>query len=262
MSDRPFERAVRDWLEDGSDRTPPAAVNAVLLAVKTTPQERDLWIPRRFSLMSMTMRLGAGIAVVAIAVAAIYLIGPRLGVGGPDTTAAPTPTAAATAAPTTTMIDRAAKGGYTLTVPAAWHESETAYGVYFSTPTPLTSASVVEGAVEAGTNPANYLMNFDAGASGTTRVEGTDVGGLADSLKAFYRSIVGADLGAQTSVTVDGEPGMVVEHTGSNPGQFYIDCVVIHGDRAYDIGIIAAPEAAAEARAALAALLASVAWSN
>ena len=31
-----FERAVRDWLEDGSDRTPRPAIDAVLLAVKTT----------------------------------------------------------------------------------------------------------------------------------------------------------------------------------------------------------------------------------
>ena len=36
--DRAFERAVDDWLEDGSDRTPRPAVDAVLLAIKTTPQ--------------------------------------------------------------------------------------------------------------------------------------------------------------------------------------------------------------------------------
>jgi hypothetical protein len=47
MSDQLFERAVRDWLDDGSDKTPPTAIEAVLLAAKTTPQERVLGIPRR-----------------------------------------------------------------------------------------------------------------------------------------------------------------------------------------------------------------------
>ena len=64
MSDQLFERAVRDWLEDGSDRTPRPAIDAVLLAVKTTRQERDLRIPRRFTQMPTYMRLAAGIAIV------------------------------------------------------------------------------------------------------------------------------------------------------------------------------------------------------
>lgn len=66
MSDRQFERAVLDWLGDGSDRTPPLAIDAVLLAVRTTPQERAPRIPRRFNSMPTSLRLAAAFALVAV----------------------------------------------------------------------------------------------------------------------------------------------------------------------------------------------------
>lgn len=101
MSDRLFERAVRDWLEDGSDRTPMPAIDAVLLAVKTTPQERALRIPRRFNLMPTYMRLAAVVAIIAVVGAgALAFLGGRSGVGGPTLpTAAPTPSARANSTP-------------------------------------------------------------------------------------------------------------------------------------------------------------------
>ena len=86
---------MRDWLDDGSDRTPPAAIDAVLLAVKTTRQERDLRIPRRFTKMPTYMRLAAGIAIVAVlGVGVVAYLN-----GGPNTAGPPTP-APTTAAPT------------------------------------------------------------------------------------------------------------------------------------------------------------------
>lgn len=137
MSDRVFEHAVSDWLEAGSDRTPPAAIDAVLLAVKTTPQQRDLRIPRRFTLMTTPMRLAALIAGVAIAgVAALALPnrGPGLGPSGTSTplpTTSPAPTGATTTAPspTTDPNDTSAwtvytsdRYGFTLGHPAGWSE--------------------------------------------------------------------------------------------------------------------------------------------
>ena len=47
-NDRVFERAILDWLEEGPDRTPPAAVDAVLLATNHTSinyQELADWAP-------------------------------------------------------------------------------------------------------------------------------------------------------------------------------------------------------------------------
>jgi Tol biopolymer transport system component len=81
MSDRLFERAINDWLESGSDRTPPNAIDAVLLAVRTTPQaRRGLLAPRRFNSMTRTLALVAAIVVIAIGAFAV------LGGGRPPTT--------------------------------------------------------------------------------------------------------------------------------------------------------------------------------
>jgi hypothetical protein len=65
MSDQQFERAVSDWLGDGSDRTPRHSIDGVLLAIKTTPQERDLGIPWRMPRMPAFTR-ATGIAAVAL----------------------------------------------------------------------------------------------------------------------------------------------------------------------------------------------------
>jgi Tol biopolymer transport system component len=99
MSDRLFERAVLEWLEDGSDRTPRRAIDAVLLAVKTTPQERARWRPWRNDAVSTSLRIALIVAVVAAAAGAALLLG-----GGTDrnstTPAPPTPTTSVTANPT------------------------------------------------------------------------------------------------------------------------------------------------------------------
>jgi hypothetical protein len=67
MSDRTFERAVRDWLDDDTDRTPRPAIDAALRAIRTTPQERELAFPQRFATKTSTLRLvAAAIALLAI----------------------------------------------------------------------------------------------------------------------------------------------------------------------------------------------------
>jgi hypothetical protein len=129
MSDRLFDRAVRDWLDDGSDRTPPAAIDAVLFAVKTTRQERDLRIPRRFTEMPTYMRLAAGIAIVAVlgvGVLAYLNRGPNT--GGPPTESATTqPTLSPLAAGPLSPGRHAYQGegvSVVLTVPAGWEGGE------------------------------------------------------------------------------------------------------------------------------------------
>ena len=129
MSDQLFERAVHDWLEDGSDRTPPAAIDAVLLAVKTTPQERDLRIPRRYNVMPTYLRLVAGIAIVAVlGLGAVLYVnrgtGPR--VGGEPT---PSPTLAPTAAPSPTAAAAATLGPLDTTAWTTFTSSEYGFSV-------------------------------------------------------------------------------------------------------------------------------------
>jgi hypothetical protein len=135
MSDQLFDIAVRDWLEDGSDRTPRPAIDAVLLAVKTTPQERVLRIPRRFNLMPTYVRLAAVAAVVAvIGFGALSYFGDGSRFGGatqlpptpsPVPTASPRPTTAPT--PTLGPLDTTGwvpftseRYGFTIKRPADW----------------------------------------------------------------------------------------------------------------------------------------------
>lgn len=94
--DRAFERATRDWLEAGSDVTPATTIEAVLLAVRTTPQERDLRIPWRIATMSTPLRLVAAVAIVAIGGFAIASLFKALPIG-----LSPTPSPTGLASPTT-----------------------------------------------------------------------------------------------------------------------------------------------------------------
>lgn len=141
MSDQLFERAVRDWLDDGSDRTPLAAIDAVLFAVRTTPQARDLRIPWRTS-MPMTLRLAAGIAIIAVlGVGALGFLGSGSNLGAPPAqTVAPTPSAE-------TVAFTSALYGYSVDRFVGWE---------------VTPATVQwpDGAINTGTNPEWFDLFF------------------------------------------------------------------------------------------------------
>ena len=128
MSDRQFERAVNEWLEDGSDRTPPTAIQAVLFAVKTTPQQRDLRVLRRFPPMTNFMRAAAGVAIVAMVGVGVLAFNARSPLPG-STNA---PTAASAAAPTLPpgipgwTAYTSAVYGFTMAYPSDWSVREPA----------------------------------------------------------------------------------------------------------------------------------------
>ena len=154
MSDRAFETAVRSWLHAGSDVTPPAAIDAVLLAVKTTPQERSLWIPRRFNRMSNMTRLAAALAVLVIAgVGAFSLVG-----GGPpgaSPTHSPSPTSPLTPSPGATLSFgsefSSAVFGYAAWYPDTWRaEAGTTRG---------TAADIA--ITESDSEPARFWDHFN-----------------------------------------------------------------------------------------------------
>ncbi len=88
---RDFDRAVDRWLNDGSDATPPEVIDAVLLAARSTPQERDFRGPWRTTSMTSYLRVAAVIALVAIgSTAAMFTLGPA-GFGGTNATPSPSP---------------------------------------------------------------------------------------------------------------------------------------------------------------------------
>ena len=83
---RAFDRAVARWMNEGTDATPPRVIDAVLMAVRSTPQERDLRNLRRAPTMTVSMRFAAVLAVVAVGgVSALYALGrgPNVGFGDP-----------------------------------------------------------------------------------------------------------------------------------------------------------------------------------
>jgi hypothetical protein len=100
-NDRDFERATAEWLDAGSDPTPPHVIAAVLLAARNTPQERDFRIPWRTLSMRNPMYAAAVIVVIMVSgLAALYAFGPGPKAGGPPTgspesSTSPTPVSSA-----------------------------------------------------------------------------------------------------------------------------------------------------------------------
>jgi hypothetical protein len=73
--DTRFDRTARSWLEEGPTRAPGRAVEAALAEITTTPQERDLRVPWRFSTMPMLIRAAAAaIAIAVIGGGALFLL--------------------------------------------------------------------------------------------------------------------------------------------------------------------------------------------
>ena len=101
--DRSLERAARSWLETGPSQAPDRAVDAALLQIQTTPQERDLWIPWRLPKMTTTTRIataaGIGVLVVGGAFFAFGRSSSPIAAPGQSPTPIPTATPAPTPSP-------------------------------------------------------------------------------------------------------------------------------------------------------------------
>ena len=102
--DRSLERAARSWLENGPTQAPDRAVEAALLRIETTPQERDLAVPVEVPNMPTSpLAAAAVIGVLAVGGALLVLGGspqpvvvPPL---DPSTSILPSPSEAAQATP-------------------------------------------------------------------------------------------------------------------------------------------------------------------
>jgi hypothetical protein len=70
-----FERSTRDWLELGPTEAPTSVVQAALLEIDSTPQERDLRVPWRFLAMpTLTRPLVAAVVIVGLALSGLLLM--------------------------------------------------------------------------------------------------------------------------------------------------------------------------------------------
>jgi len=100
--DRSIERAARSWLEIGPTTAPDRAVDAALLRIESTPQERDLRIPWRITVMPMPARVAAaaliGVLLVGGAMFA-FSWGGRSSVGAPGPSSSTVSTPSSEASP-------------------------------------------------------------------------------------------------------------------------------------------------------------------
>ncbi len=205
--DTAFERASRELMELGSDRTPDATIAAVLLAVRTTPQERDLRIPWRITPLSNPMRLVAATAIVAIVgVAALIAFNHGPNVGGP---AAPTasPTPAPTPAPTLPsgqIVPGTYRAGFlTYALPAGWTGGDTSGGVTIFKPNPGPPKGLAvdqwQGITKVYSDPCHW------------QTTGAQVGPTVDNLVAALVAQKRSSPVVPVDVTIDGLSGKQVD---------------------------------------------------
>lgn len=98
--DRSIERAARSWLEAGPTQAPERVVEATLLRIETTPQERDLRIPWRLPKMTTPARVAAAAIIGVLAIAGAFLVeSPRPASVGVPASASPTASSTATSSP-------------------------------------------------------------------------------------------------------------------------------------------------------------------
>ena len=196
--DAAFERATSDWLEAGIDRTPPEVLDAVLLAVRTTPQERDLRIPWRVTPMPTHLRLVAAVAIIAVAgvTGLTYLNGrPEQGAGvgaTPSPTQVPTPSPSPTTEPSPTtnpLLDTSSwttyvsdRYGFTIDYPSDWNPDapsdhdwtfendieawQSTATEHFLNPEGSVGVSAWSVAVDPGTTVESWIEAYCSGQSG------------------------------------------------------------------------------------------------
>jgi hypothetical protein len=134
--ERSLERAARSWLENGPTQAPDRAVEAALLRIQTTPQERDLRIPWRLPKMTTPARVATAAVIGVLAVGgALFMLGRpgQTGVGGPS----PSPTPVVSVAPSTAPTAPAPSTGSAAPSnagPLALPDGPLAAGTYVSTP--------------------------------------------------------------------------------------------------------------------------------
>lgn len=100
--DRRFEREARAWLELGPTDAPDRVIEAALLDIDQTSQERDFRVPWRLPIMSMSSRIAAVvlIAVVGAGAAFAFLRTSPASVGA----ATPSPSSVGTLAPSPSTL--------------------------------------------------------------------------------------------------------------------------------------------------------------
>jgi hypothetical protein len=233
MSDQLFEHAVRDWLDDGSDRTPSTAIEAVLLAVRTTPQERALRIPRVLAPARFSTRLAAVAVLAAILAATALMLVP----GGPfSPQPPPTQSTEPSASPAASAADLVDAGnwiaytserfGFDIKRPPDWSES------------PARRDWTMADAAKFASGHSEYFELSGPEGFGvivTAWSVAVDAGTTAEAWIATYCPLNTEPCdGIQARadpITMDGHPGTFVQFLNDSQAFFLVD------DRMYVVGV-------------------------
>ena len=205
MNDRNLEQVLDAWLDAGPTVAPTRVTEAARLEIRSTRQPAALrgWPPRRFPIMSNTMRIA--LATAAVAVAALlgytYLIAPNVGSSGlDDPTPTPTPVPLLfdeqddgnELAPGTYLITEIEPFRITVAVPEGWQNVRVP-GLVWG-----------DGAVLGFWNLDNLYADPCTPASGLLDPA---PGPTVDDLVAAFNRVPGVVLSTPTDVTVDGFAG-------------------------------------------------------
>jgi hypothetical protein len=249
MNDDAFDQILADWLREGPERGRVEALDRALaatrrtsqrprwrqpflpgfahanthanLAIRTTPQARDLRIPRRTIPMSNALRLVAVLAVIVIAgVAAFNVLRPSADVGG-ISAPSPTPTPSQ---PSPTPSTQPSPSPYAID-PATWTSyTSTRYGFTIGHPADWTVRPATRGwsfPADATADPYSTAVEAFIAADQTIAAAGWSVtvprGTAADAWILSYCLKTEGDAlscpaikGRSVTVTVDGHAGSLL----------------------------------------------------
>lgn len=239
-----FDPRIADWLEDDPDDAPDAVLVTVLAAFPSISQRHASRVPWRTRPMTMTTRLLAGAAAIAVVLLGGVLLlrpGGSTGPGAPSPSAPAVPTGSASGAASPSAaasLDKTFSSdryGYTVAYPGSWSVS------------PATSSWTAGAANNWGSGLNDELKGRDIRFSGASQALAK--GQTADAWLREYGSPVGALAGQgadpttwptvtigglQGSIDIDGGPaagGTIA------PGGRMFDAVVIAGRLAYNFNM-------------------------
>jgi hypothetical protein len=237
--DRSLERAARSFIEPGPTQAPDRPVEAALLRIQTTNQERDWHVPWRTRPMNQTTRLLAGAAAIAVVLlGGVLLLRP----GGSTGPAAQPPSSAPSASPAATGPLPSESAQASLALTQTFTSSRYAFSVKYPSGWMAAPATKSWSAGQANT----WGSGINDEISGTTArfsaaSQALAAGQTADQWLTRYAN--GADTSSWTAVTIFGQPGKIDYDGGPaaggtiTPGGVMFDAVVVAGNRAWNFNM-------------------------
>ena len=127
-TDRDFDRIAMAWLADGPEELPDRVIDATVDQIHLTRQRRAVRPPWRLPTMTLPARVAAFVAIGALILAGIAVVGSGGGLNGPSPSHTPAPSVAAAVVPTIStrglpVLDTqfmSPRNGYNVWYPAGW----------------------------------------------------------------------------------------------------------------------------------------------